>query len=155
MAGTCLQAAAGPPPSAFVINVAGSQPKFVRRAMQEWIAERLYQLDGAEGASVPIAARIGRPEEAAGPYGSSWKCVIQVVRGEEVRSRPVVGGDSVQALVLGVAQLQVEAEQLKRQFGPEITYGGHSDLWLGVPYNELHRTVDPSQNEKAKPEAAG
>jgi len=78
------------------------------------IAKRTLELRTATG-SIEVVVALGRPEQVA---EDEWKCVWEVTYAGDTKSRPAIGGDSMQALQLAMVTLDVELEQgAKRRSG--------------------------------------
>jgi hypothetical protein len=71
------------------------------------IAERRLELR-MEGGSVEVVVKLGCPE----PDGSgvAWKCPYEIWFGDSCRAMAMHGADSMQALQLSIATLDVELE---------------------------------------------
>ena len=72
------------------------------------IAERVLELR-VDGASRNITVKIGRP--ALGESGDDWVCPYEIHFGDRCRSMAMHGADSMQALQLTIATLDVELER--------------------------------------------
>jgi hypothetical protein len=71
------------------------------------IAERHLELRTAAG-SVHVTVKLGRP--AVSESGPDWMCPYEVHFGDQVRSMAMHGADSMQALQLAIASLDVDLE---------------------------------------------
>ena len=71
------------------------------------IAERRLELR-LDGKSIEVFVKLGRPE--LDESGDSWKCPYEVWFGDSCKSMAMHGADSIQALQLSMATLDVELE---------------------------------------------
>ena len=71
------------------------------------IAERHLELRTDSG-SIQVTVKVGRP--VISESGSDWACPYEVHFGEQVRSMAMHGADSMQALQLTIASLDVDLE---------------------------------------------
>ena len=83
----------------------------------EVIAERELVLQ-KDGSKVEVAVRLGRPESIDG----NWKCPYEIWVGDSVKSMAMHGTDSMQALQLSLATLDVELEYISNQQGGRLYY---------------------------------
>jgi hypothetical protein len=91
------------------------------------IAERRLELR-TEGRATEVVVRLNKPE----PDGShdAWKCEYEILVGEISRNMAMHGVDSMQALQLSIATLDVELERIARKAG--------GVLWhLDEPFNSI------------------
>jgi hypothetical protein len=77
------------------------------------IAERQLVLRKDNG-SIDVTVKIGRPELASS--GVDWTCPYEIWFGDKCRSMAMRGIDSIQALQLTIATLDVELEHGARKY---------------------------------------
>jgi hypothetical protein len=90
------------------------------------IVERCLELR-TESGSLVVVASLGRPVEVR---PEEWKCDWQVRYGDESKSRPALGGDSMQALQLAMVTLDVELKQGAARRGGKLFH-------LDEPFNSI------------------
>ena len=78
------------------------------------IAERRLELRTGDG-SVNVVVKLGRPEPDE--TGDNWKCPYEVWFGDACKAMAMHGADSMQALQLSIATLDVELQFAARRRG--------------------------------------
>lgn len=81
------------------------------------IAERQLELRKDSGL-LDVWVKVGRPEP--GPSGVDWVCPYEIWFGENCKSMAMHGIDSIQALELTIATLDVELEYATKQSGGQL-----------------------------------
>jgi len=81
------------------------------------IAERKLVLRG-DDSSVDVTVKIGKPE--LDESGENWKCPYEIWFGENCRAMAMHGADSMQALQLTIATLDLELEVGVKRFGGSL-----------------------------------
>jgi hypothetical protein len=77
------------------------------------IADRRLELRTDKG-SIDVTVKIGRPQ--SGPSAEDWICPYEIWVGDERRSMEMHGIDSIQALQLTIATLDVELRHSARKY---------------------------------------
>jgi len=89
--------------------------------------------DNGTSAAVTITIYAPHLDESPSVH-ERWICIIDVhdsVAGRTVTDR-VYGGDSIQALHLGVMAFRMQVRMLKILYGQRITFDGEHDLAAGL-----------------------
>jgi hypothetical protein len=90
------------------------------------IVERRLELRTGKG-SLEVVASLARPVKVR---AEEWKCDWQVRYGDESKSRPALGGDSMQAFQLAMVTLDVELKQGAARRGGKLFH-------LNEPFNSI------------------
>jgi hypothetical protein len=79
--------------------------QIARNVSLDAIAERRLELRADDG-SIEVVVKLGRPERD--DTLDAWKCPYEVSFGDSRREMAIYGGDSMQALQLSIATLDME-----------------------------------------------
>jgi hypothetical protein len=101
--------------------------KLVASGDLDVIAERQLVLRKDDG-YIEVTVKIGKPE--LDETGENWKCAYEIWFGERCRVMAMHGADSMQALQLSIATIDVELEVGVRRYGGTLY---HSD----EPFNSI------------------
>jgi len=88
------------------------------------IAERIYDVRNPDGTSFPVVTGIGQPMQE--PTGE-WICGVCVVRNGHPQTFKIFGGDSLEALELGLEFLHRMVDLLRDDYGDRLIERGVAD----------------------------
>ena len=107
------------------------------------IAERRLELRTGSG-TVEVVALLGRPKQVA---AEEWTCACITRFGSEERSRDIHGGDSMQALQLAMAALDIELQVGADRRGGTLIY--FDDPFISILENSGMRHREPSAHRQS------